>query len=239
MHSPHLASRPARRGHASGRTIVLAALVSLAATPALAAEEDFQSWLSATGTTAISPKIDATMEAHFRFYDDASYLGQLLLRPSLTYKLEGGWSLSGGYAYARTDPGSADVSHEHRAWEQVGYRFVGDERLTITGRTRLEQRFVEGRDGTGWRVRQQVRAAFTSSGAGKVQAVAWNETFYSLNDTVFGQRAGFDQTRTFIGASLPLARGTTIEPGYLNHRTFREGPDRVNHILAVNLFTRF
>lgn len=239
MHSTAPVSQLTKCGLARPRAALLATLAALAATPALGADEDFQSWLSATGAAALTSQVDATMEAHFRLYDDASYLGQLLLRPSLTYKLNGGWSLSGGYAYARTDSGAAAVSHEHRAWEQVGFRFIANNTVAVTGRTRLEQRFVEGRDGTGWRVRQQVRAAFTPSGAGALQAVAWNETFYSLNDTDFGQRSGFDQTRTFIGASLPLAQRTTIEPGYLNHRTFREGPDRVNHILAVNLFTRF
>lgn len=212
---------------------------ALAASPAIAADEDFQAWLSGTGTLALSPNIDATGEAHLRYYDDAGYLGQLLVRPSLTYKLRDGWSLTGGYAYVRTDPKGGATSKEHRAWEQVGYRFVSNERMTITGRTRLEQRFFEGRDDAGWRVRQQVRAAFNLPQAGKVQALVWNETFYSLNDTDFGQRSGFDQTRTFVGASLPLAPGTTIEPGYLNQTVFRGGPDQSNHTLAVNLFTRF
>jgi hypothetical protein len=233
------ASQRAMRRRARASAALLALFLGLAVEPALAAEKDFQSWLSATGATALSPKLDVTMEGHFRFYDDASHLGQMLLRPSLTYKLDGGWSLSAGYAYARTDARGAAVANEHRAWEQVGYRFTANDKMVVTGRTRVEQRFVEGRDGAGWRVRQQVRAAHALPGLGRTQALAWNETFYSLNDTDFGQRAGFDQTRTFIGLSLPLAAGTTIEPGYLNHRTFRDGPDRVNHIVAVNLFTRF
>ncbi|MET0337491.1 MAG: DUF2490 domain-containing protein [Caulobacter sp.] len=217
----------------------LATAAALAVSPAVAADEDFQAWLSGTGTIGLTPNVDATAEAHFRYYDDAGYLGQLLLRPSLTYKLRDGWALTGGYAYVRTDPTAGATSKEHRVWEQVGYRFVSSDTMTITGRTRLEQRFFEGRNGTGWRVRQQVRAAFDLPRAGKVQAVAWNETFYSMNDTDFGQRAGFDQTRTFVGIAIPVLNGTTVEPGYLNQTVFRDGPDQSNHALAVNLFARF
>ena len=211
----------------------------LVSSPAMAADEDAQAWLSGTGTVGLSSSVDATLEGHFRYYDDAAYLGQVLLRPSVTYKLKDGWSLTGGYAYVRTDPQGAAVSHEHRAWEQVGYRFLSNDRAIVTGRTRLEQRFFDGRDDTGWRVRQQVRAAINLPQSKKIQALVWNETFYSLNDTDFGQRSGFDQTRTFIGLSLPLAARTTIEPGYLNQTVFRDGPDQSNHALAVNLFTRF
>lgn len=204
-----------------------------------AAQDDGQAWGSVTATTAFSDKVDATMEVHLRFTDDAGRLGQTLLRPSLTYKLDHGFSLAAGYVYVRTNPVGPALSDEHRTWQQIGYRFVQNEGIVLTGRTRLEQRFVEGGSGTGWRVRQQVRGALPVQRGSKVQAILWNETFIGLNDTAWGQRADFDQSRTFVGVGLPVAERTTVEIGYLNQHIFRRGPDRDNHILAVNLFTRF
>lgn len=214
-------------------------MASLCAAAPAAAQDDSQAWGSVTATTALSDKVDATMEVHLRFTDDAGRLGQTLLRPSVTYKLDRGFSLTAGYVYVDTNPQGPVRTHEHRTWQQVGYRFVQNDRITLTGRSRIEQRFFEGETGTGWRLRQQLRAALPVQRASKVQAILWNETFVGLNRTPWGQRADFDQSRSFAGIGLPLAEKTTVEIGYLNQHIFRTGPDRTNHVLAVNLFTRF
>lgn len=63
-----------------------------------------------------------------------------------------------GYAYVRTDPAGPAKSHEHRIFQQLSFRIAGDGKgVTLTGRTRLEKRMFESQDGTGWRLRQQLR----------------------------------------------------------------------------------
>lgn len=74
---------------------------------------------------------------------------------------------------------------------------------------------------------------------GSLRAVLWNETFVQLNDTDWGARSGIDQTRTFVGIGLPVGSRVTIEPGYLNQIVYRPGPNRMNHIAALNVFARF
>jgi hypothetical protein len=91
----------------------------------------------------------------------------------------------------------------------------------------------------GWRLRQQLRAQLPLTKAGPVRAVVWNETFVGLNTTSWDRHPGTDQVRTFLGVSLPVAQGMTVEPGYMNQTIFRIGPDRVNHVLAANIFARF
>lgn len=222
------------------RLLTAGAMLASAA-PAWASDHDEQVWTSITATTAVSAKVDATLELHSRYTDEVSRVGQVLIRPSLTYKLPNGWSVAGGYVYVRTRFANTVANDEHRTWQQVGYTFAANAAtgLSIIGRTRVEQRFRPDADGTGWRLRQQVRAQLPLPGGGPVRAVVWNETFVGLNTTAWDRHKGVDQVRTFIGASLPIAKGVSVEPGYLNQTIFRIGPERVNHILAANVFARF
>ena len=223
------------------RTGALAVAATLmCAAPASASDHDAQVWGSITSTTALAQKVDATLELHSRYTDDVSRVGQVLIRPSVTYKLPRGWSVAGGYVYVRTRFENTLANDEHRTWQQVGYTFAANPStgLSITGRTRVEQRFRPDADGVGWRLRQQVRAQLPLK-VGPVRAVVWNETFVGLNTTSWDRHEGVDQVRTFVGVSLPVKNGITVEPGYLNQTIFRIGPERVNHIFAANIFARF
>ena len=228
-----------RRIHTACFSSVAAGLI--AAAPASASDQDEQVWTSATATTALSPKVDATLELHSRYTDGVSRVGQVLIRPSVTYKLPRGWSVTAGYVYVRTRFENTSANDEHRSWQQIGYTLAANAEtgLAITGRTRVEQRFRPDADGVGWRLRQQVRAQLPLARNNEVRAVVWNETFIGLNTTAWDRHDGVDQIRTFIGVSLPVADGVTVEPGYLNQTVFRIGPERVNHIMAANIFARF
>ena len=106
----------------------------------------------------------------------------------------------------------------------------------VISRTRLEQRMIEGREDTGWRLRQFVRLQVPIARKGAVQAVAFTEGFFNLNSTTWGARDGVDQWRTFVGVGLPVGPRMRLEPGYLNQRVFRRGEDRTNHVLSATLF---
>ena len=143
-----------------------------------------------------------------------------------------------GYAYVRTDPETGRTTEEHRIWQQLQFaalRTKAGAPLVIS-RTRLEQRMIEGRDDTGWRLRQFVRLQVPIARKGAVQAVAFTEGFFNLNSTQWGARDGVDQWRTFVGVGLPVAKRMRLEPGYLNQRVFRRGEDRTNHVLSATLF---
>ena len=218
--------------------IVVAAIAVCA--PALAADVDSQTWTSVTAIKSLSPDVDATLEFHDRFTEDSSTTGQRLFRPSVTYKINPNLSLTAGYFYGIFNTSRTPSFHEQRAWQQIGYTFLRrDDGLVLGGRTRLEERFVEDRAETGWRLRQQLRFESPFIPDTHIKGVVWNETFIGLNDTSWGQRSAFDQSRTFVGANIRLAEGVTLEPGYLNQVIFREGTDRLNHIASINLFVRF
>lgn len=222
----------------------LTALAALApalllATPAMA-EEDIQGWAAATATVPVDDKLVIWLEAQGRFSDDVTRLGQVLIRPGMGYKVTPSTTLFAGYAYVRTSPAGGAVTTEHRIWQQALWRALGDGKgVTLSGRTRLEQRFVHGTDDVGVRFRQLLRLTAPIDRQG-TQVVGWTEGFFGLNDTQAGQRGGFDRLRNFAGVSLPVNDQMRLEPGYMNEYVRRRGvDDRVNHIASVTVNLNF
>ncbi|MBX9884324.1 MAG: DUF2490 domain-containing protein [Novosphingobium sp.] len=216
----------------------LAATFALAAAPAHAADEDVQVWTAFTATVDASPRVVVWLEAQFRFTNDASRLGQTLLRPGIGYRFDANTVATLGYAYVPTNPPGPRFLSEHRIWEQLAFRIAGNGKgPTLTARTRLEQRFVEGTPGVGLRLRQQVR--FSVPLAGKVRALAWTEPFVAFTTTQWGQRRGLDRLRSFGGLAFPVARKVTIEPGYINQWVLRPARDRVEHVGSLTVAARF
>jgi hypothetical protein len=74
--------------------------------------------------------------------------------------------------------------------------------------------------------------------------VVSDEVFVNLNDANLTPSvmasAGLDRNRFFVGPGVNLSSPLRAEFGYLNQFTFRPNrPDRIDHILAVNLFLSF
>ena len=138
-------------------------------------------------------------------------------------------------------PGSAPAFDEHRIWQQA--LWAGPiERVRFQSRSRLEQRFVETGSDVGWRFRQFFKGSYPFAFERRLALVGYEEAFFDLNDTNFGQRAGFSQNRLFLGLgwSIDEARHWTIELGYLNQLILRNAlNDSMNHILNLNLLLSY
>lgn len=212
--------------------------LSLIAGAGHAADVDNQIWSVAQFSTDLGPRTLVTLDTQARFFDDASRLGQVVFRPAVGLRLSDTTTAFVGYAYVRNSPAGRPVTHEHRAWQQLTYRAAGDGKgLTLNGRTRVEQRWVEGRDDTGLRFRQQFR--LTAPLTGKVRAVATNEVFFGLNNTDWGQRDGLHLVRNFVGVSVPVRDGLSLEPGYLNQYAVRAGRNAFQHAFNVTANVQF
>lgn len=218
----------------------LAILASAAAPAALQAQEqDLQQWTLLAATGRVSGDLVVYAEIQPRVTDNVGRLGQLLIRPAIGVQISRDVQFLAGYAYVRTEPLGRQATDEHRAWQQLIWPIYKGAGLTVTARTRLEQRSVEGFDELGWRLRQQVRAQAPLRPGSRVQAILWTEPFYAFDTTDWGQRRGFDQLRTFIGLGVPLTKKLMVEPGYMNQTVFRRGEDRSNHIASLTLLYRF
>jgi hypothetical protein len=100
----------------------------------------------------------------------------------------------------------------------------------------MEQRWRDGLDGTGWRVRPFLKYALPLRKGGRTAFVASAEPFLNLNTTAFQRTSGFDRIRTFVGLSAPLVKNVTADVGYLNQHTFvPHGPDSDDHVASISL----
>jgi len=110
-------------------------------------------------------------------------------------------------------------------------------------RTRLEQRFVETGSDTGWRLRQFVKFRQPFPCEPRLSVVVWDEAFFDLNSTDWGQFGSFSQNRAFAGFGWTmenLPQSPRVEIGYM-HQYIRKraADDRHNHILGINWFTKY
>ncbi|MEE4538600.1 MAG: DUF2490 domain-containing protein [Erythrobacter sp.] len=216
-------------------TTALALVSGLAAAPA-SAEEDFNIWTGQFIVLDLSDEIYVRGEAQERFTNDAERLGQLLLRSLVGYRISERANIGVGYAYILTDPVGPVEVNEHRFYQEFNVRLIDRGGVTLDSRNRLEQRTFEEDDALAWRFRPFVQLRVPISENNKF--VAYTEPFFNLNETPL-QRDGIGLWRNFAGVSIPLAEGIEVVPGYLNQHVFREGEDRSDHIVNVNLFMNF
>jgi hypothetical protein len=172
-------------------------------------------------------------ELQGRGRDGAEDLDQMLVRPALGYDLTPRSSLWAGYGYTPSYPPNADVSTEHRAWQQYLWAGPGLGSL-LQWRSRLEERSIEGNDRLAWRYRQLWRLARRLSSNDRGPSfVAWDELFLHLNDTA-RTASGFDQNRAFAGVGFGAGPFIRVEVGYLNQAIrSASGPNRRNHVLLA------
>jgi len=199
--------------------------------------DDFGQW----NAFFMQDKVDSNsklrwwFDGHYRMFDDTDGFGQSIVRPGLGWDIGENSTLWAGYGWIHTSPIVGDDTDEHRLWQQWTWS-KKCEPFKFAMRTRFEQRIVESSDDTGLRLRQFFR--FQKDLNDRSLFVVWDEIFIGLNDTDFGQRAGFDQNRMFVGFGLKNRTKTwRTEVGYMLQTVNRQGGiDRSNHILAVNLF---
>lgn len=180
------------------------------------------------------------LDVQDRLRDEGEHFDQWLLRPGLGYALTDRFTLWAGYAYIATDPVRRDEFGENRLWQQLTWN-APTEGFTLQGRARLEQRFVETDGDTGHRLRLFGKAMVPLTADNGLFVSLWDEAFWDLNETDWGQRTGFRQNRAFAGLGFQLddAPKVWIEVGYLNQWIDRRGPDKENHVLSISLFTVF
>jgi hypothetical protein len=218
--------------------LALAALsASVLTSPALADEQVWAA-VSVQAPVAKDSRILVSLDGHTRFRAGGKDLDNTMLRPGIGWRVNPKLDLLVGYAVTETQMAGPNRKEE-RLWQQAGYTLADGPAGRLTGRTRLEQRFREGGNDTGGRLRQMVR--FTHPIAGSpFSLVASDELFIALNDTDWGQKAGIDQNRAFLGGGWQASKVLRVELGYLNqYIRVANGPDRTNHNLSLTTAFRF
>ena len=207
-------------------------------------------WLMFLGSGSFEPlapslsRLRWWFDGQARFSQQADGLGQTIVRPGLGWALNESTSVWIGYGWIRDYDyfPSGDDRDENRIWQQLLWN-GSVSRWSVQSRTRLEQRFVEGGDDVGWRLREFVKVVYPLIKSGRIRFAAYEEIFINLNDTDWGARAGFDQNRLFLGFNVPLdsARKIQAELGYLNR--YAEPPEVdagfMDHLISFNLLVSY
>lgn len=215
--------------------IIAAAFVLLTAVSARAFElkDDAQLWTPVFLNAPARGRLVGLLELQPRVRGDFQKLSTAIVRPWIGWRMAPGTFIHAGYGWIRSD--AARVRVEHRAWQQFQRTISPGAGWTLTGRARLEQRFLEGVPQAVWRARALLRAERALNG-GPTYAVAYNEAFAHLNSVARGPREGVDQNRVFLGLGRDGPR-VKIEGGY-QHVWLRRsgGNDDHLHCVVINSF---
>jgi hypothetical protein len=201
---------------------------------------DGRAWVGAT--MQARPDADGrwrvSVDMMLRSRDGLEALDAWHVRPAVGLDLNSHASAWIGYGMFRSRPAAGGHVDEHRYWQQLLYSTSAGGG-TVTSRSRLEQRDMDGNAHLAWRLRQQVRFVRPVQQGSRLAAVVSDEVAVNLNSTTRTAR-GFDQNRVFLGASVTLSRTTRIETGYSNQfQRSVSGPSRSNHILLTTLGLTF
>ena len=180
------------------------------------------------------------MEGQARWFDNASGLGQSIIRPGVGYKLSDQVSIWLGYAWVRTSPSEKKHTDEHRVWQQLSWSNAYSWG-SLSTRTRLEQRFLNNGDDTGWRFRQFLKYTHPLV-TERVYLSLWDEVFVNFNNTDWGASSGFGQNRMFagFGVFIDSKKHYRFELGYLNQFvSLHDQNDLMNHLISGSLFIRY
>ncbi|QJD69905.1 DUF2490 domain-containing protein [Xanthomonas campestris pv. badrii] len=219
--------------------VLLLALGSMS-TARAATEEDGRYWLSvyAQGKLPVE-NLYWSMDVHPRWREEGEQFDQLILRPAVFYRLNSKASVWMGYDTIISHPAGQPSNRENRWWGQFQYQFDPIADITITSRTRLEQRHREDFSDEGYRVRQMLRATRPSGFSPQLSWVLFNELFVNLDQTRWGARRGLDQNRVFVGINWKFNAIANVDVGYLNQFVNTSAVDRENHVLMTTFRFNF
>ena len=219
------------------KAIAVATMMSglTVATPAFAATSDSQIWTNGSVTVKLGERWRFQEEMTGRWSDNRHGLYEIESNTLLGYRLNKMVTVWAGYTHDPQYSGGDFTVMEHRAREQVtfdGFAKIGTGKLN--GRIRMEQRWREGVDGTGWRVRPYLKYSLPIAGKTALNVSA--EPFFNLNTTPFQKQSGLDRVRNLVTISTPLTKTLTGEAGYMNQHGFvRGGPDTSDNIAYFGL----
>ena len=216
--------------------VAAAAAAAVVAAPA-SATDDAQLWTGGNVTVKLSDHWRLSEEITARFSDNRNGLYEIESNTLIGYRLSKSLTVWAGYTHDPQYAAGEFTVMEHRAREQVTFEKLAELGAgKVSGRMRVEQRWREGLDGTGWRLRPYLKYALPVRKGSRMALVVSTEPFFNLNRTPFQRARGLDRVRTFVGVSLPLAKALAADAGYLNQHAFvRNGPDIDDHVASVAL----
>ncbi len=229
---------------------VALAISALCVTPALAdTRQQHSGWAAWFNTDRINEKWGFISDVQLRSGDDLENVQNLLIRPGVTYFLNGQNNVSMGYAYNATLNNPGDNLIEHRIWRQYIHTNTYWTRAAVTHRFRLEQRFSRA----GEPQRSAVLTApalFLSARSLSLRAdkasfttgpffAFQNEVFLNVQHDENANGELFDQNRILLAGGYRLSSRYDLELGYLNQYINGRASDIDESSSQLALYSRF
>jgi len=235
-----------------GLVVVFFLAASLAAQDRVI-DSNANAWVMYFGDHPVGEKWGVHLEGQWRRHNPFSDWQQLLLRPGVNYELSDAVTLTGGYAFIDThrygDFPAAARFPEHRMFQQAVVRHDAGDRLDLSHRYRLEQRFIGSAatqtagspEGRNWRYEN----CFRSMLRGTIPLRRGSDWYAALYDEIFvnfGRNVAanvFDQNRAYAAPGRKAGSWGRIEVGYM-HQLVQQRSGRVlesNHTVQIAWFS--
>jgi hypothetical protein len=213
-------------------------VAAVASSQPASAASDSQAWTNAAANVRLSDRWRLQEEMTWRFSDKRGGLYEIESNTLLGYRLNKVVTVWAGYTHDPQYSGGDFTVMEHRAREQVTFDSFADLGPgKLTGRLRLEERWRNHVEGTGWRVRPYLRYSLPVFGQTALNFST--EPFFNINATPFQKRSGLDRVRNLVTVSAPLTKAISAEAGYMNQHGFvRGGPDTSDNVAYLGLAVR-
>jgi len=216
--------------------IIYIALLTISNSVCAEIERDDRIWLTYQADYNLSPRLKAMVQIQPYWRDEGSHRDQITIRPGLYYQVSNSVFVGGGYAYNLGFNNSNQHTHEQRIWEDIGVTLFEDSAYKVQERTRFEHRQFEHQGEISTGLRQLVKVSVQLSPL--YTGIISDEAYFNLNRTA-QVLSGFDQNRLFLGIGRKILTATNLEVGYLNQYVAISAPDRMNHIIALNISQSF
>jgi hypothetical protein len=212
------------------RRLILMLFAMATSSPASAATQESQLWMTEMATIAVGKADLVTIDSSQRARSDAGSGGeQFLARIAIDHRIAPAVQLGGGMAYLKSE-----VDQELRFHQQVTLS-----KGIWLSRTRMEQRFFDNADTASWRLRQRVQASVPLDSAKQWTAIVATELFFHLNRARASDKTGLATMRHQIGLRHPVNRHLDAQFLYMRQQNFRDGrPDVVTHVPWLTLSWR-
>jgi hypothetical protein len=219
---------------------LLALLLTVPPTPARAQDEDLAVWSAAMINVEFTEHWGMYFEGQNRVQAQtaAARGNRFLLRWAVRFNILPGFTAFAGHAWT---PNFSPYKNENRLWQQLSYTHNPGWWL-LSGRVRMEERWIQNADEIALRLRTFIRAQYHFNESKIIALAFWDELFTNLNNVNNGPKIGFDQNRVFIGPNFGIGPKARLEIGYMNvfnesHSTTTE--DLLDHILATFVMVDF
>ena len=207
------------------------ALVSMIGAPPVgSAEPDLQLWVPVQLIHPVGKKWAVSIQAETRLQDDISEFSQFVLKPAVNYHFNDRFALSVGYKWID----KFEQANENDFWQEFHIiRRVDD---LVTGfQIRLEERFINERDGVIPRVRFLEHLSHPI-GEGPNYVTGVGAVRFNLSSNGTGPVSGFEQSRLYAALGRHFGKRTQFEVGYLwRYEQERSEPDRSDHAIHFQL----